>query len=173
MTINSNSPLFTNSILLAHCRQVSVFLPCFLIGGSAFAVNERPEFFNGSAVEQESRLDMGVNVRSIMGSVMPGDVNERKSRSERGAKTCCGDTMGLDVGKAQVVGMLSLNEFQGKPVRDECSDKGAKKCSVDFSGKSEGRIWRHVVAFVVGVFGGSFPVLLWMGVRVFRKPNVM
>ena len=170
MPINIRTPLFRNSVFVTHCCQLTILLPFVLIPDLSLAGDKWPEYFDSTTMNQESGLHVDINVGPIVGSVMSCNVDEGQSWGKGCPEISGGGSISFYPRKLQVVGMLSLDEFDGKPVRDERANKGAKESGINLSWE-----WwrRHALAFLVGVVGGAFPgVVIWLGLK-FRTPNPM
>ena len=109
------APFFGRSIFMSHRRKLAIALPCLLVCGLVFGADKSAEQFNGSSVKQEFFLNVGVDVRPVMGAVVASDVDECQRWRERGSK----------IGPSNL-NCFSFLKLHGQPISNEPSYQGAK-----------------------------------------------
>ena len=171
VVVNVYRPFFRNSVVLAHRCRLAVLFPSLLVPVASGGSNEAAENFNGSTVRQEGFLDMGINVRPVVGAVVTGYIDECQRWREGSTEGCTRSTPFGGSSLPQGQFMLLSYQVQGKPVGHECADQSPERGGKQLIGHG-GYISWEVLLFLGGLLGGS-EFILWMWRRKWiRMPNV-
>ena len=155
---------------MAHCRKLTIGLPCLLVCGLVLGADKAAEQFNGSAMRQEFSLNVGVDVRPVMGAVVASDVDEGygwckgcSERCTRGTTLCNGSLFDSQL-------LLIAGEVQGQPVGQECANQSTKKGGNQITG--HGLIRWQVLTRLAGLLIGGELMLLALRRNWVRRFNV-
>ena len=164
------APLFGASIFMPHRRKLAIALPCLLVCGLVFGADKAAEQFNGSAMRQEFSLNMGVDVRPVMGSMVASNVDEGHGWGKGCSEGCARGTAFCDSGLLQCQFMLLSDQVQGKPVGHERAEQSAERSGKQLIGHGGYVSW-EVLFFLGGLLGGSELMLLALRRNWVRMPN--
>ena len=152
--IDIRAPFFGNSISVSHGRKFSIVFPCVLVCGLSFGADKAAEHFNGGAMRQEGVFDVGVDVRSVVRTVVACNIYEGQSWRE-----CCTESSSGNVVK------FPGFELSGQPISNEAADQGAKhsKAAADKRNVVSGYAFHGTkFQFALALFGGFMGALVFI-----------